>query len=1668
MKFKHLLKTTALTLLLIIAGKVGWGQTTYVWNATSGGAYNTAANWTPTRTTPATTDILTFSDGGTYIVTALPAAETIGQLIISSNTKVTLQAPATAVLTIGGGTGTDLDIASGCELNLTGTNIAISITLSTGATGSISGNVTFGGLSAVTPHRLITPDANGIIFNNGSIFTAALNFQGNAFGTTAVATNNNVIFASGSTYVYQAGSNPFGATQPASVLSFQPGSLYSHQSGNAPGFSGRTYANFEINNTGAAINATGAGLCQFNNFTITAGTLNLNLTGNINIYGNVSVANGATLTFTPASVSGVNFAGTGIQTITNNGTLTFAANSQVVVASSSTLKLNSDISVANTSYGINVAGILDFGSNKVIGAGSFNVLGTLSDVTPTGTFSSNATIITALSSITGIQPGMLLTNVNFPAGTIVTSIVSGTSITVSQRATAAGTGASLTIGSSFNGSLNIGSADGITLSGALGNVQTSGTRTFSNDGNYIYNGSTAQVTGSGLPSSIKNLTINNSNGVTLSGSTTVNGTLTMNSGQLALGGNTLAYGASATLAYTGSSAQTTAGEIIAIVPNITINNSNGVALANTTNITGALTFTSGKLDIGANNLTVGSISGYDATKYVVESGVGILKMNTAAGTVTYPIGTSTSYTPFVTTGNTAGDILGAHVKNSITNATLDNEKCVKLEWQGTEGTPGDNTGTVTFQWNTSDEGTGVNYSNPFVFAVWDGSKYTTDIVTVNGSNPYTVTVDAPATYPPYPVVIGNKTAFYADPPVLAADATFNDVDNNIEITFADDATWRSAITAVKDGATTLTLTTDYTIVSGTITLIPTATNSLKTSGSRTITVIATGYADATVTQVINHGAISASKSTISTDKALKFGETSTVTLTAKDQYENTISGYVFKYDVAITNTTVTNTEPYTIDGTVRTASISDLDVTTVTDASGVATFTIIVPDPVDGDDGISVQVQLNDGTTNLGSALSYFAPTAPTLSISATPALSELNLNGATVSIALQNETFAGSLTKTNYTLHNAPANVSISDVTKDSPTTATLTLAFDGTDFDSDSTHFNITIGGAELTLGNPLTSNDITITAVNLATVATNAAITTNGLTTATWGGDVTADGGATVTEKGICWNTTGTPTLSDSKTTEGSGIGAITGNMTSLSTATKYYVRAYATNYDGTNYGSEYDFTTFASASTFTASYPKSANITLTGFDVVVNTSAAGKVYFLRLASGATAPTSATVKSTGTEITVAAASTDYTATITGLTQYTTYDVYFVTENSDEVLMDTPILLSVTTLNTPAPSFTSTYPKSASITTSGFNVVVNTDAVGKVYFLRLDSGATAPTSADVKSTGTTINIAAASTDYSSTVSGLTSGTTYDVYFVTENNNATVLMATPVKLSITTLAITITSIHDIQYTTDASGDSPVVNQTVTTSGIVTAIKYNSSQVQQGFYLQNGSGAWNGVYIYSATPIVAVGDNVTVTGTIVEFNKTTEMTPVTSSNIVSSNNTLPSPTELTTLAANNESFEGVLVRVSGATCTSSPSVGTYVVNDGSGDITIYKSLFQALALTTNSKYNITGILVDYYTTSHLFEIYPRSAGDISDITGIDDNHNSNLSIYPNPFSNEIRFEGSQSVKRVVITSITGQVLKNVEIGQVNFVNTQDLPRGMYLVTFMNSKGEKTTQKMVKQ
>jgi uncharacterized protein (TIGR02145 family) len=88
-------------------------------------------------------------------------------------------------------------------------------------------------------------------------------------------------------------------------------------------------------------------------------------------------------------------------------------------------------------------------------------------------------------------------------------------------------------------------------------------------------------------------------------------------------------------------------------------------------------------------------------------------------------------------------------------------------------------------------------------------------------------------------------------------------------------------------------------------------------------------------------------------------------------------------------------------------------------------------------------------------------------------------------------------------------------------------------------------------------------TVTTSNVTNITSNSA---------KCGGNVTSNGNGTVTSRGVCWDTTGNPTLENNTglTNNGTGTGSFTSNLTSLNENTTYYVTAYATNEKGTSYG------------------------------------------------------------------------------------------------------------------------------------------------------------------------------------------------------------------------------------------------------------------------------------------------------------------------------------------------------------------------------------------------------------------------------------------------------------------------------------------------------------------
>ncbi|MDZ7695438.1 MAG: GDSL-type esterase/lipase family protein [Deltaproteobacteria bacterium] len=182
------------------------------------------------------------------------------------------------------------------------------------------------------------------------------------------------------------------------------------------------------------------------------------------------------------------------------------------------------------------------------------------------------------------------------------------------------------------------------------------------------------------------------------------------------------------------------------------------------------------------------------------------------------------------------------------------------------------------------------------------------------------------------------------------------------------------------------------------------------------------------------------------------------------------------------------------------------------------------------------------------------------------------------------------------------------------------------------------------------PATPPTVTTTAVSAITA-----------TSASSGGDVTSDGGAFVTARGVCWSTSANPTVSNDKTTDGTGTGSFTSAITGLSPGTTYHVRAYATNSAGTAYGSDVSFTTLTTPTvTTTAVSAITATSASSGGDV---TSDGGAFVTAR---GVCWSTSANPTVSNDKTTDGTGTGSFTSAITGLSPLTTYHVRAYATNS------------------------------------------------------------------------------------------------------------------------------------------------------------------------------------------------------------------------------------------------------------------------------------------------------------------------------------------------------------------------------------------------------------------
>ena len=187
------------------------------------------------------------------------------------------------------------------------------------------------------------------------------------------------------------------------------------------------------------------------------------------------------------------------------------------------------------------------------------------------------------------------------------------------------------------------------------------------------------------------------------------------------------------------------------------------------------------------------------------------------------------------------------------------------------------------------------------------------------------------------------------------------------------------------------------------------------------------------------------------------------------------------------------------------------------------------------------------------------------------------------------------------------------------------------------------------------------------------------------------------------------------------------------------------------------------------------------------------------------------------------------------------------------------------------------------------------------------------------------------------------------------------------------------------------ASSSPYHGQTVITSGIVTA------DFISGYFLQDGTGAWNGVFVYGYGHGLDIGDEVRIEGEVDEYSGLTEIKDVSSTEILSTGNSLPAATVLTTFGCNLENYEGVLVQTTGDCDSENPDDpldwNEWSIDDGTGSIRM-DDLGYLYEPVLGTNYQITGPL--HYTHSN-YKIEPRDSLDII-ITSVQPDPPNNITI----------------------------------------------------------------------
>jgi len=515
-------------------GNNGFGQTSNDYRSAATGNWNVAATWqrydgtiwvaAGAPPTSGSANVITIQNGHTVTVTA---SVSVDQVVVNAGGQVKVNTGLT--LTVANGTGTDMTV-DGALVNSGTVNTTGTITFNSGSTyqhardGGTIPTATWNSASTcnITGMTTTYPGGMGQTFGNVSF---NVNSGSNIEMTSSLTCQGNLSLANSGSGTLQLTNN--GTSRTITVggnMTHTTGNfVHSNNTGTGNITVQRDFIKSGVGNYRIVSSVANSSLTVNGNVSISAGTFLMsedNGIGTLTVIGNFSQS-GGTITETAGGSGSIIFNSTVTQTYAKTGgtisnTINFTVNSgstlnvgtSLIDGSIGTFTLNSGAGII-TAHTQGLSTTAGTGSIQVTGTKTFNgganytYNGTLAQVTGNGFSSANNLNISNTA-------GVALTNSASVAGTIT-----------------------LTAGS-FSIGANTLTLNGPTIAGTPTNLSTT------TSSSLVFGGTSTGVLMPSSAANLNNLTINNANGVTLTGSVTVSNTLTMTQGNITTGAFTLA------------------------------------------------------------------------------------------------------------------------------------------------------------------------------------------------------------------------------------------------------------------------------------------------------------------------------------------------------------------------------------------------------------------------------------------------------------------------------------------------------------------------------------------------------------------------------------------------------------------------------------------------------------------------------------------------------------------------------------------------------------------------------------------------------------------------------------------------------------------------------------------------------------------------------------------------------------------------------------------------------------------------------------------------------------------------------------------------------------------------------------------------------------------------